>query len=324
MTAALGSLLPRDCVALSPSQLLDFSFYKAHAKMEALEAAGVPVYLRDETGTIVTLCNDGDGYCNITTFDWTQPAARQVWIEAITNMTATGFVDGIYADHSSEKGVGIGSNFNFTSKGEGPNQYCNGGKHSRGRGHQCYNFTYAFAASFNSWHYWSTNYTQDLLANTTGGPVIAGPLANMGIPCTFDGIRNAQQTSGLMMLEINCGCKPSKNNIAQFLAAAEEYNYVHCMGAADIEHALVAKTTFPEMDYKLGAPLGPAIEVPSKGSGVWHRTFAFGAWVLWDNNVRISPRSLLVVPITSPSPSAWFACTPGLPSRVLRPPTPSP
>ena len=68
--------------------------------------------------------NDGNVYCNITIFDWTQPAARQVWMEAITNVTATGLVDGIYADHSCEKGVGIGTA--YPTKDNGPNQLCNG------------------------------------------------------------------------------------------------------------------------------------------------------------------------------------------------------
>ena len=43
----------------------------------------------------------------------------------------------------------------------------------------CSNFTSEFAASFNSWHMWATNFTQDLLSKTTGGPVIQGPLASM-------------------------------------------------------------------------------------------------------------------------------------------------
>ena len=54
----------------------------------------------------------------------------------MTNATATGLVSGIYADHSAEKGIGIGSNFNFTAHNgvvtpytkndQGPNQLCNG------------------------------------------------------------------------------------------------------------------------------------------------------------------------------------------------------
>ena len=56
---------------------------------------------------------------------------------------------------------------------------------------------------------------------------------------------------------------------------------MHCMGNGD---DLLGQTSFPEMDYKLGAPDGPAKEVPSVGSGVWRRGFASGAFVIWDNN----------------------------------------
>ena len=42
-------------------------------------------------------------------YDWTQPAAREVWVEAVTNMTATGVVDGIFADHSANEGSNIGT-----------------------------------------------------------------------------------------------------------------------------------------------------------------------------------------------------------------------
>ena len=56
--------------AISPDQItifywnsmLDFSFYRAHARMVAMEAAGLPSFLRDEHGEIMQLCNDGDVY----------------------------------------------------------------------------------------------------------------------------------------------------------------------------------------------------------------------------------------------------------------------
>lgn len=285
------TLSPNQTTILYWNTMLDFSFYSAHAAMEQLEADGVRAFLRDETGEIISLCNDGNVYCNMTTFDWTQPRVRALWIETVINATSTGLVSGIYADHSAEKGIGIGSNFNFTAHNgvvtpytkneQGPNQLCNG----KGVGRSCYNFTEEFAASFNSWHAWSTNFTQQLLAERTGGPVISGPWAAMGSwagACTFDGIRAAQASSGLTMREVACGCQPSPHKIIQFLAAAEEGTYMHCMGNID-DGKLVEKTSFREMDYALGPPDGPAVEVPVPGSGVWHRTFATGAWVTWDN-----------------------------------------
>jgi len=92
-------------------------------------------------------------------------------------------------------------------------------------------------------------------------------------------------SSGLTMREVPCGCQPSADKIIQFLAAAEEGSYMHCMGNVN-GGDLVNQTSFPEMDYELGAPGGPAAEVPAPGSGVWRRTFATGAWVLWDNTRR--------------------------------------
>jgi hypothetical protein len=40
--------------------MLDFSFFKAHSEMEALELEGRDSYLRDENGKVVLLCNDHD------------------------------------------------------------------------------------------------------------------------------------------------------------------------------------------------------------------------------------------------------------------------
>jgi hypothetical protein len=58
----------------------------------------------------------------VTTFDWTQPHVRALWVEQVMNITETGLVDGIFADHSAEIGVSIGGNLDK----QGPNQLCNG------------------------------------------------------------------------------------------------------------------------------------------------------------------------------------------------------
>jgi len=75
--------------------------------------------------------------------------------------------DGIFADHSAYEDITIGS----PHEGQGPNQLCNG----KGAGKRCYDFTDEFRDSFNSWHQWSTDYTQDVLAKSTGGAVFQVP-----------------------------------------------------------------------------------------------------------------------------------------------------
>ena len=86
--------------------MFDFAFYAAHQRMLDLEAAGVPAFLRDKHGEIVLLCNDGNAYCNVTTYNWAQPRVRELWVETVINATARG-TDGIFADHSSQEGVQI-------------------------------------------------------------------------------------------------------------------------------------------------------------------------------------------------------------------------
>lgn len=39
-----------------------YSMYAAHQKMIDLEAQGIHAFLRDETGAIISLCNDGNVY----------------------------------------------------------------------------------------------------------------------------------------------------------------------------------------------------------------------------------------------------------------------
>lgn len=276
--------------------MFDFSFYTAHQHMLDLEQQGVHAFLRDETGKVMTLCNDGDVYCGITTFNWVEPKVRQLWVDTVANATKYS-VDGIFADHSGTWGNAV--NIGTAKNGQLPNQLCNG----VGGGRKCYNFTADFTASFNSWHDWVTNYTQDMLAKTTGGPVIQGPYARMGAAdaCSFDSII-AEQTKGfqaeerflkLTVVEAkgkgrgSDSCRPSESCIAAFLAAAEPYTYMHCMGNTGGKKGggvdLLGLTSFPEMDYKLGAPHGKAVEGPAN---VWTRTFGDAAKptvVTWDN-----------------------------------------
>jgi hypothetical protein len=43
--------------------LLYSSMYAAHQRMIDLEAEGVHAFLRDDTGSVISLCNDGNVYC---------------------------------------------------------------------------------------------------------------------------------------------------------------------------------------------------------------------------------------------------------------------
>ena len=40
--------------------VFDFAFYEAHQKMLDMEATGTHAFLRDETGKVISLCNDGE------------------------------------------------------------------------------------------------------------------------------------------------------------------------------------------------------------------------------------------------------------------------
>jgi hypothetical protein len=248
------------------NSMLDFQFYTLHGLLLEAEANGQRSFLRDETGRVMTLCNDGDVYCNITTFDWTQQHVRQAWLDTITNATRTGDVDGIFADHSAQEHIQIGAPTN----GQKPNQLCNG----EGHGRKCYNFTEDFKESFNSWHTYMTNKSQDMLSKATGGPVICGPEAMYGIDgCDFNALRAAQKR--LTVVEASggrAGCeRPHRDCLAAFLAAAEKGSYLSCLAGAP--------TDWPERRYPLGAPDGPAVET-APGSGIWTRRFASGTRVV--------------------------------------------
>ena len=86
----------------------------------------------------------------------------------------------------------------------------------------------------------------------------------------------------MAVFEAHSPCQPTSACLAAYLAAAEPGTYMHCTHNGD---DLLNATAFPEMKYYLGAPAGPAEETRA-GSNVWHRAFASGTTVVWDNNRR--------------------------------------
>jgi hypothetical protein len=120
--------------------------------------------------------------------------------------------------------------------------------------------------------------------------------------CSFDSII-AEQTKGykagervlhLTVVEAKGkgSCKPSESCIAAYLAAAEPYTYMHCMGNTGGLHGqggsddMLGDTSFPEMDYELGPPHGKAVEGPRN---IWVRKFGDATKptvVTWDNRKK--------------------------------------
>jgi len=87
------------------NSMFNFGAYRLNGLLLERETAGFPSLLRDKNGRLVTLCNDGNVYCNITSYDLSVSAVRDLWLETILNMTRDGGVDGVFADHGYEQGV---------------------------------------------------------------------------------------------------------------------------------------------------------------------------------------------------------------------------
>lgn len=220
--------------------------------VEKLEAAGTRVLLRDKHDKLVVLCNDGNYYCNVTNFDWTQQACVDMWLSEVHNATTIGHVDGIFADHATA-----------SIKGDPP-QLCNGAGAQR----TCWDFTEEVADKFNAGHAALINTTQDRLA-TLGGPVVDGPYARWHVPaCDFQGLRTAVaqgQAGGQYVIEASeQACMPTMSCLAAFLCAAQEFTYLACFSDAPTYRAN------PSFAKPLGAPLSDAVEGPH---GVWTRYF---------------------------------------------------
>jgi len=74
--------------------MLDFNFLSLHQRYVDADAL-----LRNTDGTLCHLTNDA-GMLNVTVFDFAQDAGRALWVDTARNLTATGVVDGIYADQA--------------------------------------------------------------------------------------------------------------------------------------------------------------------------------------------------------------------------------
>jgi len=249
----LKSLNPLHTNIMYLNSMFDFAFYRLNGIILAREAAGEKLLLRDMNGQLVLLCNDGNAYCNVTTFDWTVPAMLDLWLEAVANATSTGGVNGIFADH-------LASYIGESTTKDGLPQLCNG----KGTLARCWNFTQDFADRFNAAHAWLGNYTQDYLSKLPGkGPVIDGPYGSWAasLPaCDYTKLRAAvlagQAGTGPFVLEANHAkgaCMPDDSCLANFLAAAEQFTYLTCFSDEPVP------STGNQFAFPLGKPTGPPV-----------------------------------------------------------------
>lgn len=247
------------------NSMFNFAFYNLNGLILEREAQGLRSLLRDRDGTLVSLCNDGNVYCNITNFDLSVPEVRDLWLEAVLNMTRDGGVDGVFADHGYEQG--IQPSRHDLMPPEDP-QVCNGEDDQR----TCYHFDPEFAPAFNAGHEFILNNTQDVIAKLTGGPVIDGPYAMWnGNACNLRNmqqhVERGQNGTGPFVLQFNrglnglTGCNPDETCLAAFLIAAEKYSYMACFHSQETEDTPLPEF-LPEFSKPLGEPVGPAIEDP--------------------------------------------------------------
>jgi hypothetical protein len=229
----LRKLNPKITNIMYLNSMFDFSMYNLHGEALALEAAGTRVLLRDKHDELVLLCNDGNYFCNVTNFDWTKAAARELWTQHVVNATKIGAVSGIFADHATSR--------IYPNSEAGPSKppaLCNGKgpiNATTGFGRKCWEFTHEFADKFNAGHGWLVNHTQDMLA-PLGGPVIDGPYGKYNTEvCDFPqmqaAVHRGQDGTGPFVLEASKGgCTPDASCIASYLLAAEPYAlYLHSL-----------------------------------------------------------------------------------------------
>jgi hypothetical protein len=270
-TLIIGSLKrvrelnPNTILVAYQNSVIDFSFYNLHQTLAELEGNGTKVWMRDVNGKVVDIDNDGSFYWNITRFDVTQPAMLKAWQDQVEMYLATGIVQGVFADHGNK----------FLENSTGTYQLCDGAEPDR---YTCVDFSDSFAEAWNAAHV-----KQMAWAQATVDPYPAFDSLNatwMVEACDFDA--HLQAVEAGMWVEAKskrCATKLDNDCLAGFLAAAGDKSFFLCLSSQDDTTPM--PTWFPEFDYPLGAPDGPATQGPA---GVWTRKFASGTTVQYDNN----------------------------------------
>ena len=137
------SLNPEVSLVFYLNAMLDFHFLELHRHF-----ADADLLLKNTDGTPCVLINDDN--MSVSAFDMSQPAARALWLAVVKNLTATGFVDGIYADQAQVLA---------TKNDHGDWGLC------KKKFNTCCTMTAATAAAYNSGHDTLLQQVGDLLGN---------------------------------------------------------------------------------------------------------------------------------------------------------------
>jgi hypothetical protein len=240
------------------NSVLDFPMYALHEQVLAHPAW----MLHTSSGEVFNMSGDhfyGD------VFDYTVEGMVQAYLETCINATATGVVDGCFADRSV-------SNISDAAVASQPGQ----------------------------WDTAHLNALRELTARIAPGPLIAnhaygypGLTAAMVETCTPDAtgfqelsttIRSGQLTQCHCGQDTHVDCSESdarfNATVAMFLIAAQPHSYFGC-GLWYFNSTSVTTASplwMPMFDRPLGSPLGDATLDGSR----YTRHFATGTWAEWD------------------------------------------
>lgn len=277
----------------------DFQFYDLHKQMAD---AGYLLYDHD-TGKVAAVHND-NGMSNVNVFDFTQKGARDLWVQNIKNLVATGFVDGIFAD----KYVIRASN---SGKGSTGWSSCNGAK-------DCVILTQEQALAYNSGKeamlqemtdflgpdalFWYSTTAQLKKVENKSPQEILNDYNAKKDTYKYLYMQTQDQHSNHDPTNIESHCDTEM--IAKYMLIAEPGVFLGCNGWDE------------RFSYPLGNPMGPMQE---SNGGKLSRTFSSGTSVTWDPKASQGSRATISwanTPVPTPSPMPTPTPTPA--------PTPSP
>ena len=254
--------------------MLDFNQYRLHALMEADPS----LMLHDAAGKVIKV---GGGHKTSDVFDFSNPAARALFIQECVNATKSGFVDGCFCDRAVD-GTPSDSGDDMVPCGTATKKHVKPCK---------LNITGAKAAAYAAGH---VQVLTDLQTALGEGPVIANhaygpPHDNMMVGSVsfamneFFSANNASINEMLLSAANGRGVqahgKPTQSSLAAFLIGAG-YRAYYGMGGWAESGQTFQDHWMPQFDLPLGAPHSDATY--DVASATWTRTFGKGVKVTFE------------------------------------------